>query len=124
MARESILKFDTNAIMSKINRAIERSHVIVVDKIVTALKKSINIPFPPASLRGRPPRRRTGNLRMSVKRRRINKRSIGINALLYGKFLERGTVIMDARPWVRPILFGDKRKWAREFQKEFKRIMR
>lgn len=83
-------------------------------EIVTDIKASISVPYPPASEPGQPPHMRTGNLRRSYKfrvegarRKSRRDRTLTIEsdpaiAKDYPLYLEFGTSRMAARPHVRP----------------------
>ena len=79
-------------------------------------KRAVSTPYPPASLPGNPPHRRTGRFRRGINatvtavsrtlhgaiqiRGRVSSRAP------YGKFLEFGTRRMRARPWAKIVLKG------------------
>lgn len=92
-------------------QVIEKTEVDIKKRMIAAAilvanhaKTLISEPYPPVSMPGEPPHRRTGRLRASVAW------DVGITDHLYakvgtniryGKYLELGTSRMAARPWLR-----------------------
>lgn len=77
-------------------------------QVETAAKISLNASFPPASLPGEPPHKRTAHLQTSISWR-IGEDSEGLYAAIgtdlpYGKYLELGTETLEPRPYLRPAL--------------------
>lgn len=69
---------------------------------------------------GEIPHVQTGSLKRSITRERVrDQERVGTN-LKYGRYLELGTLFMDARPFLRPALF----KHRREILKIIKRAIR
>jgi hypothetical protein len=72
----------------------------LADKMSVAL----SVPYPPASLPGERPRRRTGDLQGAVQVARYDEElrvRVGIeDRVYYGVFLDRGTRNMEARPFL------------------------
>ena len=68
--------------------------------LATRMRNNLSEDYPPASMPGQSPHRRTGNLQASVevKKPQPLKRLVGSSAA-YAKFLEFGTSKMAARPW-------------------------
>jgi HK97 gp10 family phage protein len=71
------------------------------------IKRSISTPYPPASKPGKPPHRRTGRLKRSIKRFE-NKEMLIVRigtdeSAPYWRFLEAGTKFMAARPFLNKI---------------------
>lgn len=69
------------------------------------LKKVLNVPYPPASSPGEPPHRRTGTLR-DAQDFKVNRTTLKLEIFTgetapYWVFLEKGTAIMDPRPFLR-----------------------
>lgn len=86
----------------------------------TDLKRVLNrAGSPPPSAPGQPPHKATGDLGRSVQIDRSHvesdlKARVGTNKV-YGRWLEYGTRIMAARPWMRPTTRKFKDKIARYF---------
>lgn len=99
--------------------ALRRAMEATAEDMTKEIKRTISRPYPPASRPGRPPHRRTGDLRSSVNLRvigRSDKAAIGAywgEMVDYAPHLEFGTVNMDPRPFVHPILHGrgQRQKW-------------
>lgn len=91
-----------------VRSAIADGQARAADRIKRAIRRTINIPFPPASQPGEPPHRRTGNLRRNVEwwqNRKTLTVQVGVTVdAPYGLFLEFGTRKMAARPFIRPIM--------------------
>lgn len=77
------------------------------------IRRSISTPYPPASEPGEPPHRRTGTLYRgvgsTVNRQTLVARIVVDRKVFYWKFLERGTSMMDPRPFVRPMVLKRRR---------------
>ncbi len=112
----------------EIRRAIGDIMENVAASIVRKIKADLNTPYPPASVPGEAPHKRTGNLRASVDYW-INRRSleveIGVNVNApYWEYLEFGTVNMDARPFLRTNIVKNAMAAQRRIEKEAARATR
>lgn len=72
--------------------------------VKAAMRRNLNVPYPPASRPGQFPRRRTGRLRKSIDYW-LNKKTLEVwigpsDAATYGLYLEFGTRRMKARPFM------------------------
>jgi hypothetical protein len=89
-----------------------------------AIKESVSTPFPPSSKPNRLPHKRSGTFRSSISV--TGGKALTIKSgVIYGGFLETGTVNMDPRPWAARQLqgaLGD--KWAKRMIQKMKRRMR
>lgn len=73
--------------------------------LTNEVKKELGLVYPPASEAGEPPHLRTGELRRSIAWEVDEtdlKVRVGTNKN-YAGFLERGTTLMDARPFLKPV---------------------
>ena len=90
---------------AEFQRRLNMSAQLLKDEI----RRSLNTPWPPASEPGQPPAKRSGLLRsdIDVWQEELNSFRVGIrddSKAHYAKFLEIGTSIMAARPFLRPAL--------------------
>ena len=94
--------------------ALDKAKRQVANEMVAAIRSTIQIPYPPASVPGEPPHRRSGRLTKSV-RIKATKAGLNVRTVSYGFYLEGGTSNMAPRPFIRPVLFdeGARVKWQR-----------
>lgn len=90
------------------NGAIARDLARRAVNVETQAKINLNQSFPPASVPGEPPHKRSGRLQTSVTWQ-LGQDSIGLYAIIgsnveYAEYLELGTDKMAPRPWLRPAL--------------------
>lgn len=113
-----ITEFRTRQASRTSVRALDRALKVVGKEMETAILKKIERQGPPRSVPGQPPSRDKGNLYNSVVVT-SSKGVIRVRTVNYGLFLEGGTSNMDARPFVRPVLFskGARTKWSRKIAK-------
>lgn len=78
------------------------------------LRQLIKVPYPPPSIPGEPPHRRTGRLWTSMDPRIERRNHIVIYGMGYGRFLEDGTKHMLARPFLEPTIHAQASRWAAE----------
>lgn len=84
------------------------------EHVKRTMKRLVNVPFPPASVAGESPHRRSGDLYKSLSVW-IDRKSLKIwvgpsDAVDYGFYLEEGTRYMDARPYIQKALEEEKTK--------------
>ena len=77
-------------------------------RVESAAKLELNDSFPPASLPGSPPHKRTARLQTSITWV-LGEDALGLYAAIgtnveYGRYLEVGTDRMEARPYLKPAL--------------------
>ena len=106
------IKFNTGRIIKRTRAATTKALDQVMNEMTTVIKRKINKPYPPASVPGRPPHRRTGFLhdRTEVIRKG---RTFVIRTPQYGIWLEGGTRKMAARPFVLPTIENQKKRWTK-----------
>lgn len=102
-------------IEAEARKRMEAATVVVANRA----KVLISEPYPPPSVPGEPPHRRTGRLRASVSREVVWEGAqwvgrVGSN-VKYAKWLELGTSRIAARPWLRRALI--------EMREQVKRIL-
>lgn len=94
----------------------------VAAHIVRKIKADLNTPYPPASVPGEAPHRRTGNLRASVDywiNRKTLEVDIGVNVdAPYWQYLEFGTVNMAPRPFLRTNIVKNAMAAQRRIERE------
>ena|SRR3990172_5664840 len=97
--------FRTREVANTSKRAVLRAMREVAGEIEAQIRTAISIQGPPRSLPGEPPHKDTGRLHANF---RVTAGSEGLNvwAMPYAWFLEGGTVNMDPRPFVGPIMRG------------------
>ena len=105
-----------NRVKDRIEAGMQRNLTTAAIFVVRKVKESLTTAGPtrmqpgtPASAPGEPPHRRTGTLARSITHEvTATTARVGTN-LKYGKFLETGTSVMAARPYLRPAVYKNKR---------------
>lgn len=88
------------AVRSAIADGMERAAA----HVKRTMRRLLNVPYPPASVAGESPHRRTGNLRKSIEFW-VNRKTLQVwvgptDEAEYGLYLEFGTKRMDPRPFM------------------------
>jgi HK97 gp10 family phage protein len=106
----------------EVRAAIAETMEKIAAHIVRKIKADLNTPYPPASVAGEAPHRRTGNLRASVDywiNRKTLEVNIGVNIdAPYWEYLEFGTVNMASRPFLRTTIGYNAMSAQRKIEKE------
>lgn len=105
------IKFNTGRIIKRTRAATTKALDQVMNEMTTVIKRKINKPYPPASVPGRPPHRRTGFLHDRTEVVRKGRKFI-VRTPQYGIWLEGGTGRMRARPFIRPVI-DQKKRWTK-----------
>ena len=78
-------------VLGRIRRGRRRSMPKLAAKITAVLRKSLNTPYPPASVPPNKPHRRTGNLRDKTFAKAVNQYSVRVYSQAhYSSFMEEG----------------------------------
>ncbi len=88
----------TKMVRGKVGKRISKA----TDYLHRTVRKSVSIPFPPASAEGQYPHVRTGKFHASIQKEYDKKKlegRVGSN-LGYAKDLEIGTPMLAPRPWL------------------------
>lgn len=114
--RTLITEFHTANVSRRLLSAWGKAMSTVAREMEAEIRSSLQNPYPPASVPGRPPHRRTGYLAGSVAGTG-DETGIRIREAQYGRFLEGGTARMDPRPHVLPVLFtksfAPRKRWEK-----------
>ena len=97
--------FRTRQVADASIRAVRRAMAEVATEIEASIKQSISIQGPPPSRPGEPPHKDTGRLHATF-RVTAGQKGLNVWAQPYAWFLEGGTVNMDPRPFVGPVMRG------------------
>lgn len=97
-------KWSGGSIPWVVRRAVAEGMGRAAEHVKRTMRRLINVPYPPASLPGESPHRRTGNLRRSINIW-LNKQTLQVwvgptDAANYGIYLEYGTKRMAPRPFM------------------------
>lgn len=100
-----VATFHTREVADASMRAVRRAMREIAGEIEAVIKNSISTPGPPRSLPGNPPHMDSGRLHATL---RVTAGMNGLNvwAAPYAGFLEGGTINMDPRPFVGPVMAG------------------
>ena len=91
-----------------VRQFIVRVLVPVAQNIINIAKEIVSVQYPPASVGGEPPHRRTGMLQELIDFGQITHRDVSIKSKApYSYALEYGTLQMEPRPFFWPsVMFG------------------
>ena len=87
----------------------------------TALRKKISRPGPPRSKPGQAPRVDSGRL-VDTTRVIPQGTNVKVSVQDYGLMLEDGTVNMDRRPWIGPVITDKLDMWKRKTKQFFREL--
>lgn len=118
--RKRKIDFNTGRIIKRNRKATANAFDTVAKRMTEALRKPIRTPYPPASVPGRPPHQRTGNLERGTEVIRKGFKLI-VRTLQYGIWLDGGTRRMAARPFIRIRINDQKRRWTKEINNEIRK---
>lgn len=96
---------------------------ILGSRTLELAKESISTPYPPASLPGEAPHRRTSDL-MEGLEFEVNEEELKVtirSTIGYGIFLELGTSKMQARPFLIPAFFIALEEFRRDYAEKLKK---
>lgn len=106
------INFNTGRIIKRNRSATTKALDQMMNEMTAAIKKKITKPYPPASVPGRPPHRRTGFLHDRTEVIRKGRKFI-IRTPQYGVWLDGGTRKMAARPFILTTIEDQKKRWTK-----------
>lgn len=84
----------------------------VTDHLVTKCKEAVDTSFPPASIPGMPPHKRTGTGQEAIMRvtlpEKVESYLVVSEDGRHMIYLENGTRLMEPRPWLRPTFLANR----------------
>lgn len=117
------IEFRTNKVIRKNRRAQKLAFDQLAIEIERAILKPIQKPYPPASVGGRPPHRRSGDLTRGTTVTRKGRTMI-VRTLQYGVWLDGGTRRMAARPFIRVRVHDQRKRWSKRMSKLYAKFQK